>query len=161
MKTCAKCDRPADRENGRRGLCWSHYWEWRVSRDPATVVRRAPAVPCGAEGCDRDARTKGFCDGHYRRWRKHGDPLAPDRRVRTVKAERAPAAPRRILTDDHFEDVEWMAETGESMDGAAARLGVTPRALEKFLERRDRLDLRAVLVARNPVSVPLRMEGAA
>ncbi len=32
-----------------------------------------------------------------------------------------------------LEDVRWLAETGESWLGAAARLGVTPTALEKRL----------------------------
>ncbi len=32
-----------------------------------------------------------------------------------------------------LEDVGWLAETGESWLGAAARLGVTPTALEKRL----------------------------
>ena len=48
-----------------------------------------------------------------------------------------PRDPRRY----HIEDIEWMAETGESLDGAAARLGVRPASLERRLERMGRHDL--------------------
>lgn len=48
-----------------------------------------------------------------------------------------------------LEDVQWMAETGECLDGAARRLGLTRNALEKWLSRRDPDSLR-VLIARQP-----------
>lgn len=52
-------------------------------------------------------------------------------------------------TAARLEDVRWMAETGECLDGAARRLGMTRKALEKWLTRADREALR-VLVAHQP-----------
>ena len=48
-----------------------------------------------------------------------------------------------------LEDVRWMVETGECMDGAAERLGLTPKALERWLTRHDTA-MRDALNARNP-----------
>lgn len=48
-----------------------------------------------------------------------------------------------------LEDVRWMAETGECLDGAARRLGLSRGTLERFLERNDRACL-ATLLARQP-----------
>lgn len=48
-----------------------------------------------------------------------------------------------------LEDARWMAETGECLDGAARRLGLTVNTLEKFLERHDKAVLKA-LVDRQP-----------
>ncbi len=42
-----------------------------------------------------------------------------------------------------------MAETGEHLDGAARRLGISAPTLERFLERNDR-DLLKALLARRP-----------
>lgn len=50
---------------------------------------------------------------------------------------------------DRLEDVRWMAATGECLDGAARRLGMTRNALEKWLGRRDPAALSA-LIARQP-----------
>lgn len=33
------------------------------------------------------------------------------------------------------EDLEWMARWGETFDGAARRLGISPSALDKWLDR--------------------------
>ena len=52
-------------------------------------------------------------------------------------------------SDARLEDARWMAETGECLDGAARRLGLTRNTLEKFLYRHDR-DLLAVLVSHQP-----------
>lgn len=48
-----------------------------------------------------------------------------------------------------LEDVRWMAETGEHLDGAARRLGISTATLERFLERNDR-DALSRLIARRP-----------
>jgi hypothetical protein len=49
-----------------------------------------------------------------------------------------------------LEDVAWMAATGESLTGAARRLGVTASGLEKWLDRRGRSDLTHALLAHEP-----------
>lgn len=48
-----------------------------------------------------------------------------------------------------LEDVRWMADTGEHIDGAAQRLGLSRNTLEKFLQRNDPACLRA-LTGRTP-----------
>lgn len=45
------------------------------------------------------------------------------------------------------EDVEWMAATGETIPGAAARLHIHPDGLRKRLTAADRRDLLALLLA--------------
>lgn len=69
-----------------------------------------------------------------------------------VKGDRAAA--RRAEQDkqraDRIEDLEWMAEHGESLIGAAARVGITESALEHFLVRNERRDVLEVLRRRNP-----------
>lgn len=47
-----------------------------------------------------------------------------------------------------IEDVEWMAETGECLTGAARRLGRNPEALATTLQRFGRIDLARALRAR-------------
>ena len=55
----------------------------------------------------------------------------------------------RVNRADRAEDVQWMAETGECLTGAAARLGITTAALEVWCRRHDR-DSLALLLAREP-----------
>lgn len=59
----------------------------------------------------------------------------------------------RNLTPDEtaarLEDVRWMAETGECLDGAARRLGLTRNTLEKWLVR-NAPDVLPALIARQP-----------
>ena len=86
---------------------------------------------CSVEGCERKHQARGFCQTHY---------------LRNRAGERG--GPRRVLTPDHLEDVEWMAETGESWAGALTRLGITGSTLERFLYRHDRADLVAALKGR-------------
>lgn len=40
-----------------------------------------------------------------------------------------------------FEDLAFMIEHGETGDGAAERLGITPEGLRKWLDAQGRLDL--------------------
>lgn len=57
--------------------------------------------------------------------------------------------PTRDELAGRLEDVRWMAETGECLDGAARRLGLTRNTLEKWLARSDADALR-LLVSRQP-----------
>lgn len=49
-----------------------------------------------------------------------------------------------------LEDVRWMVDTGECLDGAARRLGLKPNTLERWLERNHHKALLSTLVARQP-----------
>lgn len=106
------------------------------------------ARTCPVDGCDKAVRTKGYCDTHYRRWRKYGDPCAPDRSTRAHR--KPPKLPVTVDVTARLEDCEWMVETGENLNGAAARIGISPDGLAKWLTDNGRPDLRATLVDRNP-----------
>jgi hypothetical protein len=54
-----------------------------------------------------------------------------------------------------LEDVEWMAETGETMPGAAARLRIHPQTLRQNLDRAGRRDLWARLIANADLAYPV------
>lgn len=62
------------------------------------------------------------------------------RRVREGRESRAARA----------EDLEWMAETGETFSGAAKRLGISNSALDRWLRHNDRMDLHGTLLSRDP-----------
>lgn len=38
-------------------------------------------------------------------------------------------------TRNRLEDLAWMAETGETLEGAAERLDITPKSLERWCRR--------------------------
>lgn len=90
---------------------------------------------CTIVGCSRPTTARGWCQAHWRHWRRTGSPEG---------------AKPRVDAADRLEDVQWMAETGECLDGAAARLGLAPDTLELFLRRHDRGDLCTLLRSRNP-----------
>lgn len=52
---------------------------------------------------------------------------------------------------ERTEDLLWMIETGESMVGAAARLGISPNSLQRWCHRRGLHEEAATLLARNPI----------
>ena len=58
----------------------------------------------------------------------------------------AKAAARRAA---RLEDVQWMAETGESLSGAARRLGLAPDVLDRWLYRWAP-ELHPILARREP-----------
>lgn len=96
-------------------------WGWKHAHGCATE--------CAVSSCAKPRRKRQWCETHYAQWKRHGHVVDPA---------------------DRLEDIEFMAATGESFIGAAARLDMTPKALEKFLGRHRRTDLRATLIARNP-----------
>lgn len=51
------------------------------------------------------------------------------------------------LHSERARDLEWMAETGETYERAAERLGITPAALEKWGRDQKQLPLLARLRA--------------
>lgn len=59
----------------------------------------------------------------------------------------AKAAARR---DARIEDVQWMADTGETLSGAARRLGLSVDAFERWLHR-NAPELRRPLARREPM----------
>lgn len=48
---------------------------------------------------------------------------------------------RTVDNEARTEDLEWMASTGENFDGAARRLGISIKSLEKWCLRQGRRDL--------------------
>lgn len=48
------------------------------------------------------------------------------------------------------EDIRWLAETGESLTGAARRLGITPTGLEKYCQRHGLDDAARRMRSREP-----------
>lgn len=79
-------------------------------------------VGCKVEGCDAKHLARGYCNTHYKR--------------EIVRADTERRSPRI-----HLEDVEWMAETGETWPIAVERLGVKENTLLRHLERANRYDL--------------------
>ena len=77
---------------------------------------------CKVDGCDRPHLARGYCNLHYKR--------------EIVRADAERRSPRI-----HTEDVEWMAETGETWLIAVERLGVKENTLLRHLERAGRYDL--------------------
>jgi transposase-like protein len=68
----------------------------------------------------------------------------------------------RLTTDGNaarLEDLHWMQATGENATGAARRLGITEKALEKWCRRHGHHQLINTLTARNPR--PIRQDVAA
>jgi outer membrane biogenesis lipoprotein LolB len=53
-----------------------------------------------------------------------------------------------------LEDIAFMADAGESLIGAAHRLGLSVNGLETWLRNRDRNDLAIRLRARDPLPNP-------
>jgi hypothetical protein len=58
-----------------------------------------------------------------------------------------------------LEDLEWMQATGENAIGAAARLGITQKSLERWCRNHGHHQLINTLTARNPL--PLGQDVAA
>lgn len=85
---------------------------------------------CAIDGCEKPHKARGYCNRHYIAWKDHGNPLAG----RTWE----------------LEDIEWMVQHGESLDGAAARVGLRPGSLADALRRQGRRDLCDRLIAQNP-----------
>lgn len=86
-------------------------------------------VGCKVDGCDRKHAAKGFCNMHYKREYVYGG------RGRTW---------RPFNPADRLEDCQWMAEHGESLSGAARRLGISRDALDTWLSNHDRDVLRVL-----------------
>lgn len=91
---------------------------------------------CSIDDCDRPVKAKGWCLRHYQRARAHGDPV------------------RRDDTRDRIEDVQWMAETGATLDEIADRCGVSRRTMLKWL-RANMRDLADLLLADRPGRLPV------
>jgi hypothetical protein len=86
---------------------------------------------CSVDDCTKPARACGFCGAHYEQRRRTGH-------VGT-------------MSRDRLEDVTWMTETGEYASQAAARLGISYDALEKWC-RNHAPDHWRKLCAREPLT---------
>lgn len=95
--------------------------------DDGYVHAAACPRPCAIEGCDTPRENSAtWCNHHAYNNKRWGNPLG------------------RPSMD--VEDIEWMAETGETLDGAAQRLKRSPDAVEVALRVAGRADVYAHLV---------------
>ena len=147
--TCIDCDQPLYPDTARiTPTGWRHvrcspvketcsicaaalvsryWWEKLPAEERATAIKNGIRRRANATTCSRcaHAATKGRSPAERRA------------EVARVKAER-------------LEDLTFMAETGESLRGAATRLDTTEGAIENFLLRANRKDLLHQLRRRNP-----------
>lgn len=104
----------------------------RATDDGWQHATRCPRT-CTIDGCHNPHEAHGYCSPHYQRMKRHGDPLG-EGTLRPSSIE--------------VEDVEWMAQTGESLTGACRRLGRSAGTLQKAMARAGRSDLYRVLANR-------------
>lgn len=76
--------------------------------------------------------------------------------MRTSNALAAANLQRLAIRAARIEDIEWMAATGETVDGAARRLGIKRDALDRFLDVVERRDLWRALVRNTPAGAGVR-----
>lgn len=72
---------------------------------------------------DREHRARGLCVPCYNR--------------QLYLTHRPDAIDRGDLNAARLEDLQWMHDTGETAEGAAARLGISLNALDKWCVRHD------------------------
>ena len=65
-----------------------------------------------------------------------------------------------IAAAERTEDVQWMADNGESLAGAAQRLGLKPDSLMEWLKDNGMRDIGDRMRARDPIVDPARTEHA-
>lgn len=111
------------------GIIKRHVWK------AMSVAERETAREHGL----RDKYANGQCRACWQREDRRARGIEAPVRATDVTAERKA----------RLEDVAWMAETGECLAGAAKRLGITERSLERFLKLHDR-GLLGALNANNP-----------
>lgn len=87
------------------------------------MSRPATHVTCTVVGCDRKHAARGYCNMHYKREIVYGG---------RGRSDHSP-----VVAEDRIEDCRWMAETGETLTGAAKRLGIGRTALESWLTKHD------------------------
>ena len=75
---------------------------------------------------------------------------------RAPAAQLANTAARAARRAALIEDVTWMARTGETLQGAAARLGVHPASLARALARAGRADLTRALASNTATGTGVR-----
>lgn len=61
-------------------------------------------------------------------------------------------------TEDRAEDLQWLADTGENARGAAERLGLNYKTLERWAGK-HMPDVWHVLISRNPRDLAYRTAG--
>ena len=58
-----------------------------------------------------------------------------------------------VIDTVHVDDLQWLADTGESLDRIAARVGAKPKSIEKLLREQGHLALLARIQANAPADL--------
>lgn len=113
-----------------RGISKSAVGEWVKAAGVSRPCTRQGSVgrTCAADGCDAKHYARGYCELHHAR----------------IILGRKPREIRAFDPADRLEDCQWMATHGESLSGAARRMGLTREALEAWLRKHDPATLRVL-----------------
>jgi hypothetical protein len=131
MKTCQRCHEEVSRLKAR-GMCRPCYDRARRSGEDLTDYPRTMALP----------RPAGRCECGRRLYHQ------PQRDAGMCSVCAGTAHARPIKAEQLLEDAEWLADTGETLENAARRIGLalndvpmSLETLERALHRYGRHDL--------------------
>ena len=79
---------------------------------------------CIFDGCGRQARTRNLCNNLYNQWLYRGRDLT---RLTPLGLKQVKLPDDQAAAD--IEDFEWLLETGEHIERATKRIGLSPKAL--------------------------------
>jgi transposase-like protein len=90
---------------------------------------RTKGRACSVPECDQKHLARGYCRQHY---------------GRLIRGLEPRGTWEKFVPADRLEDCRWMAEGGETLTGAAKRLGLTRKGLEAWLRDNDPDTLRVL-----------------
>lgn len=115
------------------GASTVHNWIRAAGVAIRPAAPRAPRVvaprTCSVDGCNGKHQARGYCNRHYGRY---------------ILGRQPRSAWLAFDPQDRIEDCRWMAQHGETLTGAAKRLGVTRSALDRWLRKYDPTTLRTL-----------------
>lgn len=123
---------PCLRKHKARGMCSSHYDQWREG-GPLRELNRMRV--CDFEGCDKRHHARGYCFTHYCQWRKGGA-------VGPVAWREPPTATPPSGARDGSPWAEWefdLAMSDTPLREVAIRLGRTYSSVVRARQRRRRM----------------------
>lgn len=85
LKTHSTCTvGQCDRKHHARGLCITHYTQFKRGITPAGPIKTRVSVKppeCVEDGCDAPVKAKGLCKAHYQRLLRYGHTMYRDRKT--------------------------------------------------------------------------------